>query len=317
MDGLIPGNDKNISCTIDKAREYIGNAKASNTKRAYASDWRHFSAWCEVHGISSLPSSPESVCLYLTNLASTCRVSTIQRRLAAIGQAHQAGGHESPTANILVRNLMSGIRREKGVRQHGKAPILIDDLRKMVLSLPASEAGVRDRAILLLGFAGAFRRSELVSLDCEDVAFEKEGAVITLRRSKTDQEGAGVKKAIPYGNNGATCPVLALREWLTVAGISEGAVFRGIDRHGTMTDKRLSGRAVALIVKRTAKAVGIDPERFSGHSLRAGLVTQAAINGASESSIMSQTGHKSVAMVRRYIRDGNLWRDNPAGKVGL
>lgn len=319
MNVLIPANCKNqeISTTVEKARDYISNAKASNTKRAYAADWRNFTGWCRQHNLPALPANPDTICLYLTQQASTLRVSTIQRRLAAIGQAHQAAGHDSPASHILVRNLMAGIRREKGVMQRGKAPLFIDDLRKMVLSLSASIAGVRDRAILLIGFAGAFRRSELVSLDVEDVVIEKEGMVINLRRSKTDQEAQGMKKAIPFGINGATCPVLVFKEWLTVSGVANGAIFRGIDRHGTMTGKRLSGKAVALIVKRTAESVGIGPAQFSGHSLRAGLATQASINGASEFSIMSQTGHKSASMVRRYIRDGQLFRDNPAGKVGL
>jgi len=317
MTGLIPGNDRVISHTIDKAREYIGNAKTKNTKRAYAADLRHFRQWCQENTLPDLPTNPETLALYLAFLAETYCVSTIQRRLAAISQAHQAAGHASPTENILTKNVLAGIRRAKRIVQRGKAPLLTDDLRKIILALPASIAGVRDKALLLIGFAGAFRRSELVSLDFEDVTIEKEGIVINLKRSKTDQEGQGAKKAIPYGTNPLTCPVLAFREWMTVAGISEGALFRGIDRHGKMAGKRLSGRAVALIVKRTAKAVGIANERLSGHSLRAGLATQAAINGASESSIMNQTGHKSSAMVRRYIRDSNLFRDNAAGKAGL
>ncbi len=317
MNGLIPRNDSIISHTIDKAREYIGNAKAKNTKRAYASDWKHFSSWCSLHSFEALPATPDAICLYLTELAASNRVSTIQRRLAAIGQAHQAAGHESPSKHVLVRNLLSGLRRSMGTMQQGRVPLLVETLRSMVISLSSSAAGIRDKAILLIGFAGAFRRSELVGLDVADVSFEREGVVITLKRSKTDQEGAGSKKAIPFGNNGGTCPVMALREWLAFSGITEGAIFRRINRHGRISDQRLSGRSVALVVKRTAESIGIDPQRLSGHSLRAGLATQASINGASEASIMNQTGHKSSAMVRRYIRDSNLFRDNAAGKAGL
>ena len=317
MNSLVPTGHQDISTTIEKARGYLDQAKSPATKRAYASDWRHFVAWCDQQHLASLPATTETIAIYLTDLASTCRVSTIQRRLASIGQFHQAAGHASPSGHILVRNLMAGVRREKGVAQRGKAPILIDDLRAMVVSLSASPAGIRDKALLLLGFAGAFRRSELVNLDVADIDIEREGMVITLKRSKTDQEGQGTKKAIPFGNNGATCPVLAVKEWLAASGIADGAIFRSIDRHGTMSDQRLSDRSVALIIKRLAVAIGIDPTRFAGHSLRAGLATQAAINGVSEASIMHQTGHKSVMMVRRYIRDGSLFRDNAAGKVGL
>lgn len=317
MDEIVTIDRSALSATIAKARDYITLSKSANTRRAYRSDLRHFMAWCSSNGYEGIPTSAHALSLYLTDLADSCRVSTIQRRLAAISEANKAAGHPSPTTHTLVRHVLAGIRRDKGTAQRGKSPILIDDIRKIVLSLPASIAGIRDKAILLVGFSGAFRRSELVSIDIEDIEFEREGMVISMKRSKTDQEGAGCKKAIPYGNHGATCPVLALREWLSTLGISEGAVFRGIDRHGRLSDKRLSGHAVARIIKRLLVSVGEDPSRFAGHSLRAGMATQAAINGASESSIMSQTGHKSVAMLRRYIRDGNLFRDNAAGKVGL
>ncbi|NCB47593.1 site-specific integrase [bacterium] len=201
--------------------------------------------------------------------------------------------------------------------QTGKAPLLTEHIRRMVNSLPDSTAGVRDRALILLGFSGAFRRSELIGLNVDDIAFEKDGLVVTINRSKTDQEGYGIKKGIPYGNFDDTCPVLAMQRWLAISGISSKAIFRGIDRHGNIAEKRLTSKAVSLIIKRIAKEVGLNPEKYSGHSLRAGLATQASIAGASEIEIMNQTGHRSIVTLRRYIRDGNLFRQNAAGKIGL
>jgi integrase len=205
----------------------------------------------------------------------------------------------------------AGIRRAKGT-----APALTEDLRLMVRAMPYSLLGSRDRALLLIGFAGAFRRSELVSLDVEDLAFEREGVVVTLRRSKTDPVGQGRKIGIPLGS-GKTCPVRALERWMEAAGIEEGPLFRPVTRHSHVEDCRLSDKAVALIVKRWAQAVGLDPALYAGHSLRSGLATSAARNGASERSIMNQTGHRSVQMVRRYIREGTVFQENAAAKVGL
>ncbi|NCB40060.1 MAG: site-specific integrase [Erysipelotrichia bacterium] len=317
MGNLVPKTKQEVSSIFEKAREYISNSKSDNTKRAYRADWKDFEQWCLTHGYFPLPAQSQTICLYLTDLAATKKVSTLQRRVAAIGQAHLAAGYTSPTTHISVRSIMSGIRREFGSMQIGKAPLLIEHIRRMINSLSASKAGVRDKAILLLGFSGAFRRSELIHLDVENISFEKEGLIVTLNRSKTDQEGKGQKKGIPYGNFGDTCPVLGLQEWLTVSGITSGAIFRSIDRHGNVSNKRLSGKAVSLVIKRIAKEVGLDPKKFAGHSLRAGLATQASISGATEIEIMNQTGHRSINTLRRYIRDGNLFRQNAAGKVGL
>jgi integrase len=213
--------------------------------------------------------------------------------------------------------VLAGIRRAKGTAPDAKAPVLIGDLRAMVAALPAGLLGARDRALLLIGFAGAFRRSELVGLDVEDLTFSSDGLAVTLRRSKTDQEGAGRKIGIPYGSNPDTCPVRALQAWLDASVITAGPIFRSVNRHGQLQPGRLSDRAVALIVKRCVEAAGKDARKFAGHSLRAGLATAAAIGGASERSIMAQTGHRSVMMVRRYIRDGSLFRENAAARVGL
>jgi integrase len=212
---------------------------------------------------------------------------------------------------------MSGIRRTQGTAQTAKTPVLVDDLRRMLANLPGNLLGVRDRALLLVGFCGAFRRSELVALDAGDVAVTRDGLVVTIRRSKTDQEGEGRKIGIPYGCRLESCPVRSFQEWLTKSGVTEGPLFRPIDRFGKMAPVRLSAAAVADIVKRCALAVGLNASDFAGHSLRSGLATSAAMAGASERSIMHQTGHRSVNMVRRYIRDGSLFRENAVAIVGL
>ncbi len=306
-----------LADVAEQAKDYARGAKAPNTRRAYAADWRDFVSWCAAHDLPSLPAAPEAVALYLTALAERCKVSTLQRRISAISQAHQAAQLEPPTRSLAVRTVMAGIRRAKGTAQAGKAAAVTDTIRMMVGTLPSSLLGLRDRALLLLGFAAALRRSELVGLDVGDVAFTREGLVITLRRSKTDQEGQGRTIGIPPGANAATCPVRALKAWLKAAGIEEGPLFRPITRHGRIAASRLSDKAVALVVKRTAQAAGLDSAMFAGHSLRAGLATSAAAAGVSERAIMAQTGHRSVAIARRYIREGSLFRENAAAAVGL
>jgi integrase len=300
-----------------QVREFIRASKAENTLRGYQSDWREFCGWCEGRGIAPLPASPETVAAYIAECAARLKVGSIQRRLNAIAEAHKAMGLESPTHSPIVANTMKGIRRTKGTAPDQKAAALTDDIRAMVDATSPGIIGVSDRALILLGFAGAFRRSELVALDLADCAFTKDGLTLTLRRSKTDQEGNGRKVGIPYGSNPDTCPVRNLQTWIETAGISSGPVFQSINRHGKIQAARLAGVDVARIVKKLAKKAGLDPAKYAGHSLRAGHATSAAIAGASERSIMNQTGHRSVQMVRRYIREGNLFRENSAGKLGL
>lgn len=300
-----------------RASEFIQQSKAKNTLRAYRSDWDHFAAWCKAHGQPSLPATAETVALYVTDLADTHKPSTITRRISAISQAHRIAGQDTPTGSAKVRLVMAGIRRMKGTAQTGKTPILVDDLRRMLAGLPKNLLGVRDRVLLLIGFCGAFRRSELVALDAADVAVTREGLVVTIRRSKTDQEGEGRKIGIPYASHLETCPVRSFQDWLEKSGITEGPLFRPIDRFGKMASIRLSAAAVGEIVKRYVAAVGLDAAEFAGHSLRSGLATSAAAAGASERSIMRQTGHRSEKMVRRYIRDGSLFKENAAAVVGL
>lgn len=306
-----------LAAIADRASEFVQSAKAASTVRAYRCDWSHFESWCMGHGQSTLPATAETVALYLTDLASTHKTATLTRRLSAISQAHQIAGFESPTRSSQVRLVMAGIRRTKGTAHQGKAPVLVDDLRRMISALPDNLLGVRDRAILLTGFGLAARRSELVALDVADAEFTRDGLVINIRRSKTDQEQAGRKIGIPYGSNPATCPVRALQDWLARCGFNEGPLFRPIDRFGRVSQKRLTPAAVADVVKRYAAKVGLNANEFAGHSLRAGLATSAAMGGASERAIMAQTGHRSLTVLRRYIRDGSLFRENAVASVGL
>jgi integrase len=303
--------------SLEQVREFIRASKAESTLRGYRSDWRNFIAWCESHNLCPLPALPEVVASYIAECAGRLKVGSIQRRLNAIAEAHKAVGLDSPTSTGMVRNTLKGIRRTIGTAAAQKTPTLTEDIRAMIAATGAGIIGLRDRALVLLGFAGAFRRSELVSLDIADLDFSRDGLTVTLRRSKTDQDGQGRKVGVPYGSNPETCPVRTLQAWLELAGTASGPVFRSLNRHGQVQPGRLSPSDVARIVKKLARRAGLDPAKYAGHSLRAGHATAAAISGASERSIMNQTGHRSVQMVRRYIRDGSLFRENSAGRLGL
>lgn len=303
---------------VDSARGYMASSKAPATVRAYRTDWRLFSEWCDAHALAAMPAAPQTVALYLADQAGVLAVATLQRRLTSIAEAHKAAGEEVPTRAEVVRSTWTGIRRTFGTAQHGKAPARTRDVRAMVETLDVDTlAGARDRALLVIGFAGALRRSELVGLDVADVDESDDGLVVFLRRSKTDQEGKGARLGLPYGSETLTCPVRALRAWLATSGIESGALFRPVDRHGNLGGRRLSGRAVADVVKRTATAAGLDASRYSGHSLRAGLITSAAEAGVSDRDIMRHSRHQSADMMRRYIRDAQIFDRNAAAAVGL
>jgi len=312
-----PPDPAALAALVGQAEEFLLHARAENTHRAYRSDWHHFQLWCEQRSALACPALPQTLALYLTALSGTHKVSTLTRRLSAISQAHQSAGVSSPTEDAGVRLLMAGIRRRLGTAASPKRPVLVPDLQAMLATVPGNLLGLRDRAILLLGFSGAFRRSELVALNKEDVVETVDGLVISLRRSKTDQEAEGRKVAIPQGREAGTCTVRALSAWLAAAGITTGPLFRRVNRHGQILPQRLSGEGVAIVVKRWAAAAGFEAEEFAGHSLRAGLATSAAIAGKSERAIMNQTGHRSSTTVRRYIRDANLFRENAADGIGL
>jgi integrase len=309
--------DREIDGLRARADQYIRLARASNTRRAYATDWADFDAWCRDHGRESLPAAAETVSLYLTDLAAGRRPSTLDRRLVAINRRHLDQGWERPGAATEVRAVMAGIRRSVGRRPGAKAPLTPGDLATATAALPDTVLGRRNRALLLVGLAGAFRRAELTGLDWEDVEWVPEGLRVTIRRSKTDPEGWGRVIGIPRGEGDGTCPVRALERWREAAGGKGGPVFRVVGRTGRALEARLSDRAVARVVKQAAGAAGLDPAGYAGHSLRAGLATAAARAGAGERDIMRQTGHRSVTTVRRYIREGELFRDNVAARIGL
>ncbi|MES2463583.1 MAG: tyrosine-type recombinase/integrase [Armatimonadota bacterium] len=305
----------------DMADALAQNLVASSTRRAYTHDWSHFVRWCADQKREPLPATADTVRLYLTDHAQTYRPATLGRRLVAICRAHKAAGLEPPTRAESVRNQLRAIRRTQGTAQSRKTALTIEKLREMIATLPSETTrGKRDRALLLLGFAGAFRRSELVGLDVADVSMEPQGLLVTLRRSKTDQEGAGRTVGIPTGINEATCPVRAYQAWIAVikaAGIRCGPVFRSIDRHGNVSTRRLTGESAATVVKKAVSALGLDSDPYAGHSLRAGLVTEAARQGIPDHKIMAQTGHKSRKMLDRYIRDARVFENNAAAGTGL
>jgi integrase len=286
---------------------FVANSIATNTRRAYASDLAHFETWG-----GRLPATPVSVSTYLATLARTLSVATLVRRVATISKAHEAKGLANPCCSEVVRATLRGIRRTLGTAQRQAKPLLRDDLFLVLDTIGDDTKGVRDRALLLLGFAGAFRRSELVALDCAHLEHVRQGLVITIARCKVDQAGAGRKIGVPYGRT-RHCPVAALDSWLSTSGIERGPIFRPVDRHGHIHAERLSGEAVSLVVKERLAAAGINPAGYSGHSLRAGFATSAAEAGVSFWRIRRQTGHASDTMLARYIRESELFIENAAG----
>jgi site-specific recombinase XerD len=294
-----------LTAAVDLAKA----EKAPSTRRAYGTDFRLFRAWCDAKGVSSLPASPETLAAFLAvETGNGTKPSTLARRIAAIRYAHKLAGLATPTDSEAVKATLRGIRRTVGAAKVRKAPAVAAKVRSMVALAPESMAGLRDRALLLLGFAGAFRRSELVALDVADMAETETGLLVTIRRSKTDQEGEGVIIAIARGD--VVCPARALREWLDAAGIETGPIFRPINKAGTVAAKRLTDQTVANIVKAYAGLAGFDASQFSGHSLRSGFLTSAAANGASIFKMMDVSRHKSVDTLRGYVRDAELFKDH-------
>jgi integrase len=308
-----------VSPLSEGALAYALRSSAENTKRAYAAAWADFTAWCAEVGRVSLPASPETVGTFLAARAGTHKAASLDMRLVAIGQAHRLKGHPLDARHPAIRETMKGIRRTHGTAPAKKAAAVVDVLRDAISELakvPGPRA-LRDRALLLVGFAGALRRSELVALDVADLRFVAEGLVLTLRRRKTDQDGRGTEIAIPFGQSERTCPVLALRAWLAAAAITSGPVFVSVNRHGGVGAARLSPVDVARAVKAAVGAAGYDPEEYAGHSLRSGFITSAARAGVAERHIQDQSGHRSLPVLRGYIRRGSLFADNAAAKVGL
>ena len=306
-----------LSRILDRTQEYAEQSKSANTIRAYKSDWGEFVLWADYHKLSSLPAEVETVAIYLTARADTLKVSTLARRLTAISEAHKLAGFPSPCEDKRIQTIWKGIRRTKGIARTEKKPLLSEELRLLFKHLPDNLQGVRDRALILLGYVGAFRRSELVSIDRFDLSFVQEGILVQLRRSKVDQEGAGSVKAIPYSSSPDLCPVRSILAWMSATPQISGPLFVSIGKGDRLHPDRLSDKSVALIIKRILEKASKDPSEYSGHSLRAGFATQAALNSASDRSIMQQTQHKSRAMVDRYVRVTSIWQDNAATKLGL
>jgi integrase len=300
----------------DKADLFDQASMSPRTRRAYQSSWQLFLGWCDDHRAD--PREPEIVVGFLSDQADSKKLATIEVYLAAISQARGLLGLPKLSEFPRVRRVMRGIRRTLGPQgQTRKTPITVAQLRRISMVIPETPKGIRDRCILLVGFAGAFRRSELVALDVSDLGFTDDGLVIQIRRSKTDQVGDGRSVGIPYGSTPATCPVRAARAWLVNSGITSGPVFRGVDRHGNIGETRLGTRAVSRMIKAAVETIGLDAEGFAGHSLRAGFATEAAKHGVGELAIMRQTGHRSVVTLKKYIRHGQLFVGNAAAEVGL
>jgi integrase len=300
------------------AREAADASRASSTERAYASDWRNFSAFTTRICRERLPADPETVAIYVADLRrSGRRPATISRKLAAIAVYHRSAGYPSPCEHDVVRAVVRGTRRALGVAQRQSTALTLGDLTCVLTPIARDPRGLRDRALLLVGFAAALRRSELVAIDFEDLWFEEErGVVIRIRRSKTDQESAGDDVAIANGSELKTCPVTALRDWLWMSGIASGPVFRRVRRGGAVGSEALTGYAVAQIIAARAADAGLEGD-FAGHSLRSGFATAAASAGSSERAIMRHGRWRDSASARRYIRDGSRWEDNPTSKIGL
>ena len=299
----------------------LKSSKANNTLRAYKSDFKDFLVFCAKHGFNSMPSDPKIVSLYLTHLSSNSKISTIRRRLVSIGVVHKLKGHYLDTKHpIIIENLM-GIKRKKGSIQIGKKPILINHLKQIINVIDEQKIDeikkLRNRSLILVGFSGGFRRTELISIDHEDIDFVGEGVKINLKRSKTDQFGEGLVKGIPYFNNEKYCPVISLKDWINLSKIKTGPIFRRFKKGSILTNNRLTDQSVVLIIKEYLKLAGIENKNFAGHSLRSGFATVAAESGADERSIMAMTGHKTTQMVRRYIREANIFKNNALNKIKI
>lgn len=305
---------------IKNGKRLIGISHSSNTKSAYRSDWAQFEIWCSKHDYTSLPASEECIGSYISDLVlQEYKANTIKRKVNALQFAHQAAEKVLPITHS-IQLMLAGTRKELGTKQQGKAPITINMLKQMVEAtntIDNSLKSCRDKALLLIGFLGAFRRSEIVSIDVEDIKIEPEGLVVNLRRSKTDQEGESALIGLPKSRDERTCPIIAFKNWIELSQIKSGPVFQSVNRHGHLTGKRLSDRAIANVVKEYVELCGYDSVNFSGHSLRAGFVTEAARAGANERSIANQSRHKSMKTLRRYIRMGNVFTENAANDLGL
>ena len=312
----------NIKALQEETLLNLKSSKADNTIRAYKSDFNDFGLFCAKNGFKSLPSEPKIVSLYLTHLSTKdVKMSTLKRRLVSIGVIHRLKGHYLDTKNpSIIENIM-GIKRRKGSTQIGKKPILIKHLKQLINVIDKQNKKeiekLRDRSIILIGFSGGFRRNEIVSLNYDDLDFVSEGLKITLRKSKTDQFGEGSLKGLPYFDSPEYCPVISIQKWLKLSKINKGALFRRFIKGSKLSEKRLTDQTVALLIKKYLELADIDSKNYSGHSLRSGFATSAAEAGVEERNIMAMTGHKSTEMVRRYIKEANLFKNNALNKIKI
>ena len=311
---MVIGKNMNNLITDIKSLELetiknLRNSKSANTIRAYQSDYNDFSLFCSKNGFQAMPTQPKILALYITHLSSYSKYSTLKRRLASISILHKTKGHYIDTKHPIIMENLMGIKRVNGSNQKGKKPLLINDLKVLIEAIHQSKEKdfrkTRDKALVLIGFSGGFRRSELVDVEYEDIEFVSEGVKIFVKRSKTDQSGEGMTKAIPYFNNKNFCPVKSLKNWIEVSELKKGKIFN------------ISDKSVALIIKKYANYAGLDGHRYAGHSLRSGFATSTAESGAEERNIMAMTGHKSTEMVRRYIKEANLFKNNALNKIKL
>ena len=310
-----------IKALHEETLSNLKTSKANNTLRAYRSDFRDFGGFCAKHGFKSMPTDPKVVSLYLTYLSKSSKISTLRRRLVSIGVIHKLKGHYLDTKHpIIIENLM-GIKRTKGSKQTGKKPLLINHLKEIINVINQQDieeiVKLRNKTLILIGFGGGFRRSELISIDYDDVEFVDEGVKIILKKSKTDQFGEGMIKGLPYFSKEIYCPVVNLMNWLKISKIKNGPIFRRFAKGSTLTKNRLTDQSVVLIIKNCLKLAGIENNNFSGHSLRSGFATVAAEAGADERSIMTMTGHKTTQMVRRYIKEANIFKNNALNKIKI
>ncbi len=300
----------------------LKSSKANNTIRAYKSDFNDFALFCVQNKFKSLPTEPKIISLYITHLSSRdAKMSTLKRRLVSIGVIHRMKGYYLDTKHPSIIENILGIKRRKGSKQIGKKPLLINNLKKIINVIDKVDdielKKLRDRSIILIGFSGGFRRNEIVSLDFEDIDFVTEGLKINLKRSKTDQFGEGYVKGLPYFDNHKYCPVKSLKKWIEISKISIGPLFRRFSKGSKLSENRLTDQTVAILIKKYLHLAGIDSKDYSGHSLRSGFATSAAESGVEERNIMAMTGHKSTEMVRRYIKDANLFKNNALNKIKI
>jgi len=293
----------------ETTREYVRHSVSENTRRAYRADLDHFLAWG-----GNQPASPETIAAYLSDHAETLSIATLKRRVAALSVAHEARNLPNPISTKIVQATLRGIQRLHGVPQSEAKPLLVEDLLRIMATMGDGPKDTRDRALLLIGFAGGFRRSELVAINCTDIEIVRQGLVVSVNRSKSDQTGQGRKVGIPLAR-GRYCPVRSYEAWMAMAGIEKGPVFRSVTRSGAVQDQRLSARSVSSIVKQRVVQIGLDPARYSGHSLRAGLATSAAMAGISTLAIRQQTGHRSESTLAKYVRSGELFLNNAASAL--